>query len=332
MAKGKTLSTLDTLWKEYEDYLEPGNKSQADRMRFPSGIPGLDMGIGNIEGMTRGIVEILGGEAVGKTTLTLTILAETQRKRDLLEIETPDGKSYNAVYMDFEHSYDNVYAKSLGVDTEKLLILTMTYAQQQFKIVEYLLEAGIQFVIIDSIAVIIPQSEEEKELEDSEKMADEAKVIGRAMKRINALAAASDSLILVINQYRANISAMAHVEKKGYGAWLLRYLKRATIELTRTERKDTRMTIQAFVSKNKMGAIGKKLTYEIEHGKGIDINQHILNLALDNDIVNFTGKKTWWYYTNNAGKEYKAQGEQNAVKSFPMDEIKQKVLEAMSNE
>lgn len=332
MPKGKTLSTLDSLWKEYQDYLEPGNKSQEDRMRFPSGIPGLDVGIGNIEGMTRGIVEILGGEAVGKTTLCLTILAETQRRRNLLEIETPDGKVYNAVYMDFEHSYDPEYAKTLGVDTEKLLVLTMTYAQQQFKIVEYLLEAGIQFVIIDSIAVIIPQSEEDKELEDSEKMADEAKVIGRAMKRINALAAASDTLVLVINQYRANISAMAHVEKKGYGAWLLRYLKRATIELTRIERKDTRMTIQAFVSKNKMGAIGKKITYEIEHGKGIDIDQHILMLAEHYDIISYTGKKAWWYYTDDNGKEYKGQGEQNAVLNFPMDEIKMKVVEAMSNE
>src|SRR5688572_15004053 len=115
MPKGKVSSNLDTIWKEYQEYLEPGNKDQSHRMRFPSGIPGLDLGVGSLEGMGRGIVEVLGGEAVGKTTLCLTILAETQRKRKLVEVETPDGNSYNAVYMDFEHSYDNEYAKALGV-------------------------------------------------------------------------------------------------------------------------------------------------------------------------------------------------------------------------
>lgn len=330
MPKGKVSSDLTTLWKKYEDYLEPGNKSQADRMRFPSGIPGLDIGVGNLSGMTRGIVEILGGEAVGKTTLALTILAQSQRTGKLVEVETPDNRVYNAVYMDFEHSYDNIYAATLGVDTEKMLVLNMMYSQQQFTFVEYLIEAGLQFVIIDSIAVTIPQSEEDKELDDNEKMADEAKTLGRALKRMNALAASSDTLILAINQYRANVSPMAHTEKKGYGAWLLRYLKKVTIELTRIERKDTRMTIQAFVQKNKMGAIGKKITYEIEHGKGIDIDQHILLLAYDYDIVEKNGK-AWWYYTSDSGKEYKGQGEQNTVKNFPMDEIKAKVLLALTN-
>jgi recombination protein RecA len=330
MPKGKVSASLDSVWKTYEDYLEPGNKDQSHRMRFPSGIFGLDTAIGSL-GLGRGIVEILGGEAVGKTTLALTILAETQRTGKLVEIQAPDGKSYNAVYMDFEHSYDNVYAATLGVDTEKLLVLNMMYAQDQFQIVEFFLEAGIQFVIIDSISVLIPKSEEEKDLDDNEKMADEAKILSRVMKRMNALSSYADAIIVAINQYRANMSPMAHTEKKGYGAWVLRYLKKVTIELTRIERKDTRMTIQAFVQKNKMGAIGKKITYEIEHGKGIDINQHILNLALEHDIVEKSGK-VWWYYPSIQNPQYKGQGEANAVINFPMAEIKQKVLEVLSNE
>ncbi len=316
---------LLALWKEYEDYLKSGDTDQSNKMRFPTGIPGLDLAMGD---MTSSIVEIVGGEAVGKTTLCFTILAETQRTRKLVEIDTPMG-SYNAVYLDFEHSYDNRYAAALGVDTKKLLVLSMTYAQQQFTVLEQLLDAGIQFVIIDSIAVLITQSEEEKTLNDNEKMADEAKVIGRAMKRINALAAAADALVLVINQYRANISTMAHTEKKSYGAWILKYLKKATIELTRIERKDTRMTIQAFVSKNKMGAIGKKIQYEIEHGKGIDIDQHILMLADFYDITEKSG--TWWYYPTKQDAQYKGQGEQNAIKNFPMLEIKEKVLQVMKD-
>ncbi len=331
MPKGKVSASLDTVWKQYEDYLEPGNKSQADRMKFPSGIPGLDLAIGGLSGMGRGIVEILGGEAVGKTTLAFTILAQSQRSGKLREIEAPDGNSYNALYMDFEHSYDNEYAAALGVDTEKMLTLNMMYAQDQFQVVEFFLEAGIQFIIIDSISTIIAKSEEEKDLDDNQKVADEANVLSRVMKRINALSAYADAIVLMINQYRANMSQMAHTDKKGYGAWVLRYLKKVTIELTRIERKDTRMTIQAFVQKNKMGAIGKKITYEIEHGKGIDVGQHVLNLANDYDIVNKSGK-VWWYYTDDTGKEFKGQGEANAVKNFPMDEIRLKVIAAIEKE
>lgn len=326
MAKGKLDAGLTEAWRQYEKYLNAGNKDQSDRMHFPSGIPGLDIGVGGMKGMNRGIVELIGGEAVGKTTLALTILAETQRTRDLVEIDAPDNNTYNAVYMDFEHSYDNEYAAALGVDTAKMLVIDMTYAQDQFGIVEYLLTAGIQFVIIDSISVIIPKSEEDKGLNDNQKMADEANTLSRALKRLNALAASADALIICINQYRANMSPMAHTDKKGYGAWVLRYLKKVTIELTRIERKDTRMTIQAFVSKNKMGATGTKINYEIEHGKGIDVDQHILMLAEHHDIVTYTGKKTWWYYTDDNGKEWKGQGEQNAIKNFPMEEIKQKVM------
>jgi recombination protein RecA len=315
--------TLTALWKEYEDYLESGDNDQSKRMRFPSGILGLDMAIGSLDGMTRGIVELLGGEAVGKTTLALTILAESQRTRKLKEIKSPNGSVYNAVYLDFEHSYDAVYAASLGVDTKKMLVLNMVYAQDQFKMLELLLDAGIQFVIIDSISVIIPKSEEEKDVTDNVKMADEATVIGRAMKRANALAAASDSLILVINQYRANTSQMARTDKKAYGAWLLRYLKKVTIELTRVERQDTRMVIEAFVSKNKMGAIGKKIRYEIEHGKGIDIDQHILRIAKEYDVVQEKGKGRWEY------EDLKAHGEKKALAAFPMQEIKAKVIEAL---
>lgn len=312
--------TLATLWKQYDKQMAAGSTDQSDRMRFPSGVLGLDLAIGNIEGMTRGIVELVGNEAVGKTTLALQILAKTQHTRDLKEVETPDGHSYNAVYLDAEHTFDRDYAEVLGVDLDKLLILDMMYAQQQFKVLEHLLVAGIQFVIIDSIPALIPQSEEEKEIDESQKMADEANVLSRAIKRINALATGSDALVLAINQFRANTSRMAHTDKKVYGAWALRYFKRLTIELTRVSREDKRMVIEAFVSKNKMGAIGKKIRYEIEHGKGIDLRQHILQIAKEYDIVQEKGKGRWEY------GELKAHGEQKAINTFPMDEIEVQVL------
>lgn len=328
MAKAK--DTLAQLWKEYEAYVESGNKDQSHRKNFPSGLPGLDMGMGSIHGMTRGIVQIIGDEATGKTTLALQILAESQRSGILTDIQVPNGKLYNAVFMDFEHTYDAHYASILGVDIDKLLVLEMPYAEPQFNMVEELLELGMQFVIIDSIAMVIPESESEKGLDDSPKVAGEAGIIGRALKRMNALAFSSDALVLMINQYRSNMSPMAMTEKKPYGARIIKHVVRATIELVRTKREDKRMTIQVFVSKNKMGAIGTKFIYEIEHGKGIDIDQHILLLAFDLGLVEKSG--TWWYYPNKQEPTAKGQGDQNAIKNFPMEELKQKVIEALEDE
>jgi recombination protein RecA len=210
-------ANLTSLWKEYDKYLEPGNKNTADRMRFPSGIIGLDLALGNIDGITRGIVQIIGDESVGKTTLALRFLAEAQQTRDLIQVSTPDGNSYNALFMDFEHTYDTDYAAALGVDTSKLLVLEMPYAEQQFNIAEELILAGIQFIIIDSIAMVIPKAEEDKDFDDNVKVAGEAGLIGRALKRMNALAYSSDTLVLMLNQWRSNMSPMARTEKKPYG-------------------------------------------------------------------------------------------------------------------
>lgn len=315
--------TLASIWKEYEDKVTSGNIDQSRRMRFPSGIVGLDLAIGSLEGMTRGIVEIVGAEATGKTTLSLQILAQTQRTGKLKEVLAPDGKRYNAVYLDIEHTFDKTYAADLGVDLDKMIVLHMTYAQDHFKMLEHLLVAGIQFVIIDSIPALIPKSEEEKEIDDNQKMADEANVLTRGIKRINALAANADALVIAINQFRANTSAMARTDKKTYGAWALRYFKSVTIELMRVERQDTRMVIEAFVSKNKMGAIGRKIRYEIEHGKGIDVMQHILRIAKEHDIVQEKGKGRWEY------QDLKAHGEKKALALFPMQEIQEKVLAAL---
>lgn len=324
-SKGKLNAELSALWKQYEDYLEPGNKDTSNRMHFPSGIPGLDKALGSLDGMTRGIIQIIGDEATGKTTLALQILAQVQKTRNLVEIEAPDNGTYNALFLDLEHTYDAEYARSLGVDTSKLLVLEMPYAETHFNIAEALVLAGLQFIIIDSIAMVIPEAEEEKGLNDNVKIAGEAALIGRALKRLNALAYSSDTLVLMINQWRSNMSPMAMVEKKPYGARIIKHVIKATIELTRIKREDTRMVIQAFVAKNKMGALGSKITYEIEHGNGIDIDQHILKLALDYDIVEYS--KPWWYYPDKQTAKYKGQGDQNAVKNFPMEEIKQLVIE-----
>lgn len=316
--------TLARLMKEHDEYLTFGDADRSMRTVFPTGVLALNKAFGDCGGLESGIIQIIGDEATGKTTLAYNILAENQHR--LKCITLPNGREINAAFLDFERTYDAKYAAALGVDTSKLFIVKTPFAEQTFDITEQLLIEGIQCIIIDSIAMIIPKSEEDKTFEDNVKIASEASVIGRFLKRCNQLADDVDCLVILINQWRSDMRPMARTEKKPYGARIIKHIIKLTIELARIERKDTRMTIEAFVSKNKQGAIGKKVRYEIEHGAGIDTAQHIFSLALDYFIVNQTSKGRYEY------NGIKAHGEANALREFPISEIKQKVIEAMQHE
>lgn len=324
---------LAKIWKEYEDYLELGS-DVVERTHFPTGVIALNQAIGDIDGITGGsIIQIIGESGRGKSTLSLDFLAQAQKK-EINEVELPNGKVINAVYADFERTFDADYAATIGVDVAKVLVIKTPFAEDTFNIIEELLNAGIQFVIVDSIPMIVPKSEEEKDYNDNEKMASAAGVLGRFIKRSVQLVDSADAVMLLINQYRSNISPMAHTDKKPYGARIIQYAIKVSISLERVKREDKRMHIQAFVEKTKLGATGKKIEFQIVHGEGIDYNQHLLSLAVDYAIVGKSG--AWYYYhpDGNATKEHnthRAQGEGNADK-LPLEEIKGKVMEAMYRE
>ena len=317
--------TLAKLLKEYDDYLYLGDEDHSNRARFPSGLLYLNQAVGDMRGFTSGIVQILGAEATGKTTLSFDIIAHSQ-KTGVKEIELPSGRKINTLFLDFERSFDKQYAETCGVDTSKVLVIKTPFAEQTFDLTEQLLIEGIQLIVIDSIAMIIPASEADKSFEENTKVASEAQPIGRFLKRVNQLADDADALVLMINQYRSNISPMARTDKKPYGAWIVKHVIKLTIELARVKREDDRMHIEAYVAKNKMGAIGKKVCYEIAHGKGIDLMQNIFLLAVDYGIIEQTGKGRYSY------GDLKAHGESKALETFPMDEIKQKVIAEMESE
>lgn len=319
--------SLAQVWKEYEDYLISGDDTKDDRTYFPTGLIGLNAAIGHPEGMTSGLIEIIGAEGRGKTTLALDILAHSQQ-RGLKMITAPNGKQYNAMFLDFERTYDAKYAKTLGVDTEHVLVIVAPSAEVTFNIAEKMLETGIQFVIVDSIPMVVPMAELEKTYEDSPKMAAEAALLGRAVKRFNQLSATSDALIILLNQWRANISPMARTNKKPYGAYIVSHVVQVIIELERIERKNTWMTIEAFVSKTKQGATGRKIQYRMIHGKGIDYAGYIIDVAVDLGIVEKGG--AYYYYPDKKNFTHRVQGKER-IAELPLDEIKLKVIDAMKD-
>jgi recombination protein RecA len=308
-------TNLASIWKQYEAYVETDQTDQSWRMRFPSGILALNAALGDLDGVPQGLMHIVGGEAHGKTTLAYDYLAQAQ-KRGLKEIDGPNGP-INALFLDFERTYDAEYAAACGVDTRKVLKIVTPYDEQAFDLAHALMAEGIQFVIVDSIPMDVPQSEEDKEMTDAPKMANEATLLGRATKRFVRLAYNADALVIYLNQWRANISPMARTDKKYYGAKILAHAVKYTIELVRKDRSDKDMTIQAFVAKTKAGANGRKIEYSITQGRGINHNQHTLSLAVDYGIVERKG--AWFYYPSRDNPTYKAQGEDNACTELPME-------------
>lgn len=309
---------LAKLFSEYEEYLSLGSEDK-EHHYFPSGILALNSAIGDIRGIRGGtIVQLIGQPGHGKSTLALDFIAQAQQT-NITSINLPNGSTINTVYADFERTFDKSYAQELGVDVDKVLVIKTPFAEQTFNIVEELMAAGIQMVIIDSIPMIIPKSEQDKSFDDNEKVASQAQVLGRFAKRAIQLADNADALVVFINQYRANLSPVAHTERKPYGAWLIRHAIRVSIELTKIKTEADRIKIKAFIEKTKLGATGRVIEYDMINGKGPDYNGHLLTLALEYDIIQRRGG---WYSCG----DLKAQGLDSAAKTFPLELIRAQVI------
>lgn len=307
-------------WKEYEDHLKVNFD---DKHNFPIGVTALHHITSVAGGIPGGsIIQLLGEAGHGKSTLSMDLLANAQRS-GLREINI-NGQDINAVVLDFERSYDEDYAELFGVDNDKVFVVRTKYAEDSFNIAEAALLSGIQFFLIDSIGQLVSKEEADKDHNDPEKMAAEAKALGRFIKHANAFMDAK-TLVVVINQYRANLSKMGNApDKKGYGARVMTYASKITWELRRIKQESDRDFIELFVAKNKLGGKkGVKVAFEIVSTLGIDYPQHILDLAEEFNIIEKRG--AWYYYPSYSAPEYKAQGTEKAKTQLPIKLIEEEI-------
>lgn len=306
------------IWKEYEQYLE----EDTPKKHFPSGVIALHYMLSDQGGIPGGaIIQLLGENGHGKTTLSYDLIANAQ-KSGLRDVKLAGGL-YNVLILDFERSYDPDYASIFGIDTDKILRIgppQRKYAEENFDLAEAALLAGIQFVLVDSIGMLVAKDEEDKSNTDSEKVAVEAKALGRFVKRANAFME-NDALIVLINHYRANLQKMGNApDKKAYGARLVQYAVKLTLELRRVKQEQDRDFIEVFIQKNKLGGRkGMKVAFEIVSTEGIDYKQHILDLALEYQIVEQRGAR--YYYPSYENATHKAHGAADAKETLPMDII-----------
>jgi len=285
-----------------------------------TGALSLDIALG-IGGIPRGrVIEIYGNEASGKTTLSLHIAAEAQKKGGVVG------------FIDAEHALDPQYARKLGVDTDEILISQPDSGEEALEIAEILVRSGaLDLVIVDSVAALVPKSELEGDMGDSQ-MGVQARLMSQAMRKLTGVVSKSKTTLLFINQVRMKIGAMMFGNPETTtGGRALKFYASIRLDVRRIASITVGQEIvgsrtKVKIVKNKLAPPFKTAEFDLMFGEGISQQSCILDLALDKGLIDKSG--SWFSYQ----QERLGQGREN-VKNFLKDnpkitsEIEQKIRE-----
>ena len=287
---------------------------------IPTGSLALDIALG-IGGVPRGrIVEIYGPESSGKTTLAMHIVAEAQKRGGL------------AAIVDAEHALDPVYAQRLGVDLDSLLISQPDTGEQALEITETLVRSGgLDVIVIDSVAALVPKAEIEGDMGDSH-VGLQARLMSQALRKLTGAINRSHTCVIFINQLRMKIGVMFGSPETTTGGNALKFYSSVRMDIRRIETlKDGQDAIgircRVKVIKNKVAPPFRQAEFDIMYNEGISAAGSILDTAVEIGVVRKSG--AWFYY----GEERLGQGRENAkifLKSNPetMEDIANKVMRA----
>src|SRR5437868_6012635 len=255
------------------------------------------MGIG---GFPRGrICEIFGPESSGKTTIALQVIAEAQKKGGM------------AAFIDVEHALDPTYARKLGVDVDNLLVSQPDYGEQALEIAGALIgSGGIDLVVVDSVAALVPKAELDGEMGDSH-MGLHARLMSQALRKLTGTVARTNKLLLFINQVREKIGVMFGNPETTTGGRALKFYSSVRVEVRRmTALKDGDKVIgnrtKIKVVKNKVAAPFREVEVDILYGEGISRESDLLDLGVVHELVEKSGS---WF---SIGGERIGQGRDNA--------------------
>ena len=253
-----------------------------------TGSLGLDIALG-IGGLPKGrIVEIYGPESSGKTTLTLHVVAEEQKKGGV------------CAFVDAEHALDPLYARKLGVNLEELLISQPDTGEQALEIVDSLVRSGaVDLIVIDSVAALTPKAEIEGDMGDSLPGL-QARLMSQALRKLTATIKKANCMVIFINQIRMKIGVMFGSPETTTGGNALKFYASVRIDIRRigSIKKGDEVIgneTKVKVVKNKVAPPFKDATFDILYGEGISRLGEIIDLGVQTKIVDKAG--AWYSYS-----------------------------------
>ncbi len=306
-----------------------GSAKRVNVDAIPTGSIGLDASLG-IGGVPRGrIIEVFGPESSGKTTLTLHIIAEAQKKGGI------------CAFVDAEHALDPEYAKRIGVAIDDLLVSQPDTGEQALDIVESLVRSGkIDVIVIDSVAALTPKAEIEGDME-AQHVGRQARLMSQALRKLTAIVAKSKTVVIFINQIRMQIGVMFGNPETTPGGKALKFYTSVRLDIRRIAqiKKGEEVVggrVRVKVVKNKVAAPFKQTEFDLMYNEGISKEGELLALGEKYGLVGKSGSS--YTYAGDGEKVSLGRGydaartflrENKPIATKLLKEIRQKLVEGV---
>ena len=292
-----TIKAIKTKFGD-EAIMKLGDKPKVDVDAIPTGSIGLDAALG-VGGLPRGrIIEIFGPESSGKTTLSLHVIAESQKKGGI------------CAFIDAEHAMDPEYSKRLGVKVDQLLISQPDTGEQALEIVESLVRSGkVDVIVVDSVAALTPKDEIEGDM-GAYHVGKQARLMSQALRKLTAIVAKSKTIVIFINQIRMQIGVMFGNPETTPGGKALKFYTSVRLDIRRIAqiKKGEEIMggrIRVKVVKNKVAAPFKQTEFDLMYNEGISKEGEIIALGEKMGIVSKSGT-SYSYGETKLGRGYDA--------------------------